>query len=329
MSIDIGFLMDPIGSINIKKDSSFAMMLAAQRRGWTLWYMELGDLLMLEGQAMARMRPVEVADDLGEWFRFGEEHVVPLARLDVLMMRKDPPFNMEYIYATYILELAQQAGCLVVNDPRALRDSNEKVFTNAFPMCTPPTLITRQLGDIRAFQRQQGDIILKPLDGMGGASVFLARPGDANLSVIVETLTRHGQAYCMAQRFIPEIRDGDKRILMIDGEPIPYCLARIPATGEMRGNLAAGASSEARALTERDRWIAGQVGPELRARGILFAGLDVIGDYLTEINVTSPTCIRELDAAHGLDIGGALMDCIQGELEAPGRGSPPGRSTDA
>ncbi|NEX22277.1 glutathione synthase [Thiorhodococcus mannitoliphagus] len=317
MSIRIGFLMDPIGSINIKKDSSFAMMLAAQQRGWQLWYTEIGDLFMLEGQAMARMRSVEVADDVGGWFRFSDEQVLPLARLDVLMMRKDPPFNMEYIYATYILELAQQAGCMVVNHPRALRDSNEKVFTNVFPACTPPTLISRQIGDIRAFQGEHGDIILKPLDGMGGASVFLVRPGDPNLSVIVETLTRNGQGFCMAQRFIPEIRDGDKRILMIDGVAVPYCLARIPASGEMRGNLAAGASAEARPLSERDRWIAEQVGPELRARGILFAGLDVIGDYLTEINVTSPTCIRELDAAYGLDVAGELMEATRLKLESP------------
>lgn len=326
MAIRIGFLMDPIGSINIKKDSSFAMMLAAQRRGWQLDYMEVGDLFMLDGQAMARMRGVEVRDDIGGWFRLETEQVRPLSELDVLMMRKDPPFDMEYIYATYILELAQQAGCLVVNHPRALRDSNEKVFTNAFPECTPPTLITRRLRDIRDFQGQHGDIILKPLDGMGGASVFLARPNDPNLSVIVETLTSKGQRFCMAQRFVPEIRDGDKRILMIDGSPVPYCLARIPATGEMRGNLAAGASSQARPLTERDRWIAERVGPELRARGILFAGLDVIGDYLTEINVTSPTCIRELDAAYALDIAGDLMDCLLARLEVtPGdarRGTP-------
>ncbi|MBK1723320.1 glutathione synthase [Thiocystis violacea] len=316
MPVHIGFVMDPIGSINIKKDSSFAMMLAAQRRGWQLWYLEVGDLFVLDGQAMARRRSVEVTDDLGGWFRLGDEQVLPLAALDALMMRKDPPFDMEYVYATYILELAQQAGCLVVNHPRSLRDSNEKAFTTAFPQCTPPTLISRQARDIRAFQAQHSDIILKPLDGMGGASVFRVRPGDANLSVIIETLTRHGQAFCMAQRFIPEISDGDKRILMIDGEPVPYCLARIPAMGETRGNLAAGASAQARPLTERDRWIAQQVGPELRARDILFAGLDVIGDYLTEINITSPTCIRELDAAHGLDIAGDLMTCIQSRLAA-------------
>jgi glutathione synthase len=314
MSIEIGFAMDPIGSINIKKDSTFAMMLAAQRRGWTLWYLEVADLYLLDGCAMARLRTIEVTDDPGGWYRFGTEETRPLARLDALLMRKDPPFDMEYIFTTYLLEQAQREGCLVVNHPRSLRDANEKVFTSAFPQCTPPTLITRRALDIRAFHARHRDIILKPLDGMGGASVFRVCQDDPNLSVIIETLTNFGRRFCMIQRFIPDIRDGDKRILMVDGEPVPYCLARIPAPGETRGNLAAGASAEARPLTERDRWIAGQVGPELKARGILFAGLDVIGDYLTEINVTSPTCIRELDAANHLDIAGDLMECIQARL---------------
>ena len=314
MNIRIGFVMDPIGSIRIKKDSTFAMLLAAQRRGWSLWYMEVGDLSLLDGQAMARMRAVEVVDDPLGWFRLGEEIERPLDWLDTLLMRKDPPFDMEYVYTTYLLEQAQRAGCLVVNDPRSLRDANEKVFTAAFPQCAPPTLVTRQARDIRAFQAEHGEIVLKPLHGMGGASIFRLRPDDPNLSVVIETLTQHGRAFCMVQRFIPEIEAGDKRILMVDGEPVPYCLARIPAPGETRGNLAAGASAEARPLSARDRWIAEQVGPELRARGILFAGLDVIGDYLTEINVTSPTCIRELDAAFDLDIAGDLMDCIAARL---------------
>ena len=314
MPTHIGFVMDPIGSIDIKKDSSFAMMLAAQRRGWKVSYMEVSDLSLSDGRTMARTRTLEVKDDPSGWFRILDEERRPLDRLDVVLMRKDPPFDMEYVYATYLLEIAQRAGCLIVNDPRSLRDANEKVFTAAFPQCAPPTLITRRAEDIRDFQAQQGDIILKPLHGMGGASIFLARPGDPNLSVIIETLTQRGQHFCMAQRFIPEIRDGDKRILMIDGEPVPYCLARIPAPGETRGNLAAGASAEARPLTARDQWIAQQVGPELRARGILFAGLDVIGDSLTEINVTSPTCIRELDRAFGIDIASDLMDRIQARL---------------
>lgn len=316
MAVKLGVVMDPLGSINIKKDSTFAMLLAAQRRGWDLWYMELGDLFVLDHRAQARMRRVEVQDDPAGWFCVTDEATRPLDGLDVILMRKDPPFNMEYIFATYLLERAQRAGTWVVNDPRSLRDANEKVFTLDFPQCTPPTLITRRPSDIRSFQREHGDMVLKPLDAMGGANVFLLRPGDPNLSVIVEALTERGQRFCMAQRFLPEIRDGDKRVLMIDGEPVPYCLARVPAPGETRGNLAAGAYAQGRPLSDRDRWIAAQVGPELRARGIFFAGLDVIGDYLTEINITSPTCIRELDAQYGLDIAGDLMAAIGARLES-------------
>jgi glutathione synthase len=314
MIIQLGVVMDPLRSINIKKDSTFAMLLAAQRRGWRLWYMEVSDLYVLDNRTQARMRQVEVVDDPSGWFHLTGETTQPLDALDVVLMRKDPPFDMEYIFATYLLEEAQRAGTWVINDPRSLRDANEKVFTLQFPHCTPPTLITRQLQDIRTFQDSHGDIILKPLDAMGGASVFLVRPADPNLSVIVESLTERGRHFCMAQRYIPEIRDGDKRVLMIDGEPVSYCLARIPAPGETRGNLAAGASAEGRPLTDRDRWITTQVGPELRSRGILFAGLDIIGDYLTEINVTSPTCIRELDAQFGLDIAGDLMDTVSARL---------------
>ena len=315
MTIHIGFVMDPIRSIKIEKDSTFAMMLAAQRRGWPLWYMELADLHALDGRVSAHMREIRVSDDPGGWYSFGATRTQPLGSLDILLMRKDPPFDIEYIFATYLLEQAQRDGCLVVNDPRSLRDANEKVFATHFPQCTPPTLISRRAGDIRDFQARHGEMVLKPLDGMGGASVFRVRPDDPNLSVIIETLTQHGQRFCMAQRFIPEIADGDKRVLLIDGEPVPYCLARIPAPGESRGNLAAGARAEARVLSERERWIAEQVGPELRARGILFAGLDVIGDQLTEVNVTSPTCIRELDAAFGLDIAGQLMDALLARLD--------------
>jgi len=316
MTIALGVIMDPIGSITIKKDSTFAMMLAAQRRGWRLWYMELSDLFVLDNRTQARMRSLEVQDDASSWYRFTGEDTRPLDTLDAVLMRKDPPFDMEYIFATYLLEQAQRDGTWVINHPRSLRDANEKIFTLTFPQCTPPTLITRRLADIRAFHAAHTDIILKPLDAMGGASVFRVRPDDPNLSVIVESLTDRGRRFCMAQRFVPEIRDGDKRVLMINGAPVPYCLARIPAPGETRGNLAAGASSEGRPLTERDRWIADQVGPELRVRGIVFAGLDVIGDYLTEVNITSPTCIRELDAQFGLDIAGGLMDAIAARLTA-------------
>jgi glutathione synthase len=314
MQIEIGVVMDPIGSIKIAKDTTFAMLLSAQRRGWPIWYMELADLFLADGRSWGRMRQVQVADDPAGWFRFMEEATRPLESLTAILMRKDPPFDMEYVYATYILEQAQERGALVVNDPRSLRDANEKVFTARFPQCCPPTLVTRRLADIRAFLESHGDIILKPLAAMGGFSVFRVQRADPNFSVIVETLTEQGERYCMGQRYIPEIRNGDKRILMVAGEPVDYALARIPLPGETRGNLAAGGIGEGRPLTERDRWIASQVGPELRARGILFAGLDVIGDYLTEINVTSPTCVRELDAAFGLDIAGSLMDALEERL---------------
>jgi glutathione synthase len=316
MGTELGVVMDPIGSISYKKDSTLAMLLAAQRRGWPLQYMEVGDLFVADFRVMARMRRVEVAADPGAWYRFVGESTRPLDSLDAVLMRKDPPFDMEYIYATYLLGQAQRAGTLVVNDPASLRDANEKVFVLDFPQCAPPTLITRRIEDIRRFREVQGTIVLKPLDAMGGANVFRVAPDDPNLSVIVESLTGRGSRFCMAQRFLPEIRDGDKRVLMVDGAPVPYGLARIPAPGESRGNLAAGASAEGRPLGGRERWIAAQVGPELKRRGILFAGLDVIGDYLTEINVTSPTCIRELDSGFGLDIAGDLMDAIAIRLAA-------------
>lgn len=310
----LGVVMDPLGSIKPAKDSSFAMMLAAQRRGWPVWVMELSDLWLQGEVPWARMRRVELADRPQDWYRTTAEETRPLASLPLVLMRKDPPFDMEYVYATYILEQAALAGSLVVNDPRSLRDANEKVFTVRFPQCAPPMLVTRRAGDIAGFLGEHGDIILKPLGGMGGEGVFRVHPGDPNLNVIVETLTARGTRYCMAQRFIPEIRAGDKRILLVDGEAVPYALARIPRAGETRGNLAAGGTGEGRPLTERDRWIAAQVGPELARRGILFAGIDVIGDYLTEVNVTSPTCIRELDALYGLDIAGDLLDRLEGRF---------------
>ncbi|HNK33765.1 MAG TPA: glutathione synthase, partial [Plasticicumulans sp.] len=236
---------------------------------------------------------------------------LPLAELDVLLMRKDPPFDLEYIYTTYLLERAEAEGVRVVNRPQSLRDANEKLFTAWFPQCCPPTLATRDMARLRGFVAEHGDAILKPLDGMGGAGIFRVRAGDANLNVIVETLTERGRRTALAQRFIPEISAGDKRILMIDGEPVPYALARIPAEGETRGNLAAGGRGVGQPLSERDRWICAQVGPELRRRGLVFVGLDVIGDWLTEINVTSPTCARELDAQFGLDIGADLMRALE------------------
>ncbi|MFJ4372826.1 glutathione synthase [Pseudomonas japonica] len=316
MSVRLGIVMDPIASISYKKDSSLAMLLAAQERGWTLFYMEQKDLYLGAGQARARMRPLKVFANPERWFELEAEQDSPLAELDVILMRKDPPFDLEFVYSTYLLEQAEAEGVLVVNRPQSLRDCNEKLFATRFPQCMAPTLVSRRADILREFAATHGDVILKPLDGMGGASVFRHRPGDPNLSVILETLTQHGHQQIMAQAFLPEIKDGDKRILMIDGEPVPYCLARIPASGETRGNLAAGGRGEARPLTERDRWIAAQVGPSLREKGLLFVGLDVIGDFLTEINVTSPTCIREIDAAYNTNIGGQLMDAIDRQLKA-------------
>ncbi|MBA1273669.1 glutathione synthase [Stutzerimonas azotifigens] len=315
MTIRVGIIMDPIAQIAFKKDSSLAMLLAAQERDWSLLYMEQRDLYQLGGEARARMRPLKVFNDSQRWHELGEEADTGLAELDVILMRKDPPFNSEYVYATYLLELAEKAGTLVINRPQSLRDCNEKFFATQFPQCTPPTLVSRRADILRDFAREQRDIILKPLDEMGGASIFRHREGDPNLSVILETLTLHGERQIMAQRYIPEIKDGDKRILMIDGEPIPYCLARIPAAGETRGNLAAGGRGVAQPLSDRDREIAAIVGPELRKRGLVFVGLDVIGDYLTEINVTSPTCIREIDNAFDTRIGSALMDAIAKKLD--------------
>ncbi len=314
VNVRLGVVMDPIGSIRTYKDSTFAMLLAARARGWEVRYMELADLYLDNGTACARHRGLEVTDRDHDWFAFTNEESGALGELDVVLMRKDPPFDTEYVYATHILELAEQAGALVVNRPQALRDTNEKLAIARFPQCAPPTLVTRDAARLRAFATKHGDVILNPLHGMGGTSVFRLRPGDPNLSVVVETLTGHGTEYAMAQRFIPEIAAGDKRILLVDGVPVPYALARVPAPGETRGNLAAGATGQGVALSERDRWICAEVGPWLREQGLLFVGLDVIGDYLTEINVTSPTCIRELDAQYGLDIAGQLLDCIERRL---------------
>ncbi|MHB9796699.1 glutathione synthase [Pseudomonas sp. MT3] len=316
MSVRLGIVMDPIAQISFKKDSSLAMLLAAQARGWQLFYMEQQDLYQKENVARGRMRPLKVFYDPAHWFELDAEIDQPLSDLDVILMRKDPPFDNEFVYSTYLLEQAESAGTLVVNKPQSLRDCNEKYFATLFPQCSPPTVVSRRSDILREFAAEHRDIILKPLDGMGGSMIFRHREGDPNLSVILETLTRHGQEQVMAQRYLPAIKDGDKRILMIDGEPVEYCLARIPAQGETRGNLAAGGRGVAQPLTERDRWIAAQVGPELRKRGLLFVGLDVIGENLTEINVTSPTCIREIDAAYDTRIGERLMTVIDEKLKA-------------
>jgi len=316
MAIKFGMVMDPIGLINIKKDTSFAMLLEAQSRGWELQYMELADLYLNNGQAYARTRTLRVQRDENCWHSFLGEQEIALAELNVIIMRKDPPFDQEYIYATYILEQAESQGVYVVNKPQSLRDANEKMFTAWFPECCTDTLVAREPQKIRAFLRQHKEIILKPLDGMGGVSIFYVREGDPNLSVILETMTEHNQRFIMAQKYLPEIKDGDKRILLVNGEPVPYCLARIPAGGESRGNLAAGGRGEGRVLSERDRWIAGQVGPLLKEKGLIFVGIDVIGDYLTEVNVTSPTCVQELDKQFGINISALLMDHIESRLQA-------------
>jgi len=315
MPTQLGVVMDPISAIKYPKDSTLAMLLAAQARGWQLFYMEMSDLAMRDGVSIATMRPLRVYANASHWYELGEALPMPLHKLDVILMRKDPPFDMEYIYATYLLEQAERRGTLIVNRPQSLRDANEKVFTSRFPQCTPPTIITRQAKQLRTFIDEHDEVILKPLEGMGGASIFKVSRNDPNTSVIIETLTEHGSRYAMAQRFIPEISAGDKRILLIDGEPVPYALARIPAKGELRGNLAAGGRGEGIELTERDHWICQQVAPILREMGLIFVGLDVIGEYLTEINVTSPTCIRELDTQYNLDIGGQLMDAVALRLE--------------
>ncbi|MDU4057276.1 MAG: glutathione synthase [Pseudomonas oryzihabitans] len=310
MSIRLGIVMDPIERISYKKDSSMAMLWAAKARGWTLHYFEMQDLYQVDGEARGRGRQLDVFQDPERWFAFGEDIDLPLRELDVILMRKDPPFDNEFVYATYLLEQAERGGTLVVNRPASLRDCNEKFFATLFPELAPPTLVSRRADIIREFARTHGDVILKPLDGMGGSSVFRHREGDPNLSVILETLTAHGTQQIIAQRYLPGIKDGDKRILMIDGQPVDYCLARIPAQGETRGNLAAGGRGVAQPLSARDREIAATVGPELRKRGLLFVGLDVIGEHLTEINVTSPTCIREIDAAYDTRIAERLMDVI-------------------
>lgn len=314
MTFKLGIVMDPIANISYKKDTSLAMLVAAQERGWELFYMEQSDLFLRGDQAMGYMRSIQVAYDPHQWYTVGEASDTPLAELDVILMRKDPPFDSNYIYSTYLLERAEQAGSLVVNKPQSLRDCNEKIFATQFPQCCPPFLVSSRADKLKAFHKQHGDVIFKPLDGMGGSSIFRLKADDANVSVIIETLTSHGRSPIMAQRYIPEIVNGDKRILLIDGNPVPYALARVPAIGETRGNLAAGGSGIAQPLSDRDKWICEQVRESVRKKGLLFVGLDVIGDYLTEINITSPTCIREINAAFNLDIAGELMGCLAEKL---------------
>jgi len=315
--VKLGVVMDPIDSIKVDKDSTFAMLLEAQARGWELWYMEPSDLALCDGQVQGRVRRLRVEDSPDRWFELDRPRRAGLDELDVLLMRKDPPVDMQYIYTTYLLDLVEKSGVVVVNRPQGLRDVNEKVFVTHFPRCTPPTLVTSSISQIRDFLHEQERIVVKPLDGMGGASVFRLAGGDPNTNVVLETLTLNGRRSVMAQRFIDAIdTSGDKRILLIDGVAVPHALARIPAPGESRGNLAAGARGVGAEVSERELWICHQVGPVLREKGLIFAGLDLIGDYLTEINVTSPTCIRELDRTYSTNISARLLDCVEARLIA-------------
>lgn len=318
MQIKLGIVMDPIEHIKPYKDSSFAMLLEAQRRGYELFYMQPQDIYLQNAQPFAITSELKVWDRNDDQYHgFGASKATPLAELDIILIRQDPPFNNDYLYSTHMLELAEAQGVLVVNKPQSLRDANEKLFASWFPECTPPTLVSAQADLLKAFVTEQQDTIFKPLDAMGGASIFRVKHGDPNLSVIIETMTDHGQHHIMVQRYLPEISAGDKRILLIDGEPVPYALARIPQAGETRGNIAAGGRGEGIELTDRDRWLCQQIAPKLREKGLIFVGLDVIGDYVTEINVTSPTCIRELDSQFGLNIAGTLLDCLESKINHP------------
>ncbi|GAA6166937.1 glutathione synthase [Sessilibacter corallicola] len=314
MSKAIGIIMDPIESITYKKDTTLALMLAAQAEGWQIYYMEQSDLYLEQGRAKAITCPITVYADPNKWFEKSEPVKIELGTLDAILMRKDPPFDNEYIYSTYVLEAAERQGALVVNKPQSLRDCNEKIFATQFPQCCPPVLVSKNYTLLREFHQEHKDVIFKPLDGMGGSGIFRVREDDPNIGVILETLTNHGNSLIMVQKFIPQISDGDKRILVVNGQAVPYCLARIPAKGETRGNIAAGGTGRPQPLSERDQWIVDQVAPTLVEKGLFFVGLDVIGDYLTEINVTSPTCVREIDAAYDTNIGGRLMAAIKERL---------------
>jgi glutathione synthase len=320
MALRIGVLMDPIDTINTKKDTTLGLLRAASASGHQLTYLEQTDLSVRDGETMASLRPLTVYDDNASWYALGDRYNASLSTLDVVLMRKDPPFDMEFFYTTQLLEDAERRGTLVVNRCTSLRDCNEKLFATQFPECCPPLLVSRDPNALKAFHAEHGDVIFKPLDGMGGQSIFRVRKSDPNLNVILETLTQNGGVTIMAQQYLPAIKDGDKRVLMINGEAVPFCLARLPMAGENRGNLAAGGSGVVQPLSDKDRWIAKQVGPTLREKGLLFVGLDIIGDYLTEINVTSPTCMREIDRAENTQIAEKLIACIELEvMESRGR----------
>jgi len=315
VSIKLGMVMDPIADINIKKDTSFAMLLEAQQRGYQLYYIEMADLYLQNGEPMASVRKVTVQQDENDWYNLQEPEHISLKQLDVIFMRKDPPVDNEFIYATHMFELAEQAGTLIVNKAQSLRDFNEKLFTAWFPQFVPNTLVTRSTELVRQFHQQYQDIICKPLDGMGGTSIFRVKEDGNNLGVVIETLTQNGQQYAMFQQYMPEIKDGDKRILIVDGQVVPYCLARLPTKGETRGNLAAGGTGRPQPLSDSDRQIAEAIAPTLVEKGLLFVGLDVIGDKVTEINVTSPTCVRELESAYDINITGMLFDAVEKRIK--------------
>jgi len=310
----IAFVADPLDSFKIYKDTTFAIMREAAGRGHSLYAMEQEDLMWRGGSVFGHARRIHLTGEETAWYRAEPASTGSLADFDAVLMRKDPPFDMEYVYSTYLLELAEADGARVFNRPRAIRDWNEKMGIARFAQFTPPTLVTRRDQLIREFLAEHGDVILKPLDGMGGTSVFRVRNDDPNVNVIIETVTHYGRKSIMAQRFIPEIRDGDKRVLLIAGKPVPYCLARVPRPGETRGNLAAGATGVARPLTARDREIGEALGPVLSREGLLLVGLDVIGDYLTEVNVTSPTCFQEIAEQTGFNVAGTMLDALESAL---------------
>jgi glutathione synthase len=319
-NVRLAVVMDPIDHIKYAKDTTLAMLLAAQARGWSLHYLEQPDLHLRDGVAEGRARPLTVRADAKDWYTLGQPTLQPLGTFDVILMRKDPPFDMEFIYTSYILERAELAGALVVNRARGLRDMNEKVYTAWFPQCVAPTLVTRDMAEMAAFARLHARIVCKPLHSMGGHSIFVIDAGDKNARVVYETLTQNGSHFAMVQKYLPDIvTGGDARVLLVDGEPVPYALARIPSAEDHRGNLAAGAQGVGRPLSERDRWLCQQIGPALSEAGMLFVGLDVIGGYVTEINVTSPTGVRELERQFDLDIGAMLMDAIERALARRGR----------
>lgn len=307
----IAFIVDPLDTFNLKKDTTFAIMREAEARGHQLFALQQDDLAWHKQVVVGRASRLHLTGANPDWYRLEAAAETPLEQFDAVLMRKDPPFDMEYVYSTYLLEIAEKRGARVFNRPQSIRDFNEKMAIARFGQFTAPTLVTRRAGLLRDFLAEHADIILKPLDGMGGASIFRVRAGDPNISVIIETLTQHGSRTIMAQRYLPEISNGDKRVLVIGGEPVPFCLARIPLAGETRGNLAAGGTGVARELTIRDREIAETLGPQLMAAGLLLVGLDVIGDCLTEVNVTSPTCFQEITAQTGFNVAGMLLNKLE------------------